>query len=758
MTGSRQPTDSHLGKSSLKPRRAGKPVTVIFQYRLKPDGTSTFPVGLPSIAGFYGLPPDQLAADASAAFASVFNKDRARVKASIDESAANMTVCECEFRIHTPDNGLRWLLARAVPFREDDGSILWHGFFHDVTSQKASAAESRRTDRLFRTYVESAPVAILATDGEGRIQNANPSARRILGYDLRTLRRLTVFDLCRPQDVESARRMFAELPQGEEDPQEFIWQQSNQQEICVQLRVARVNRHFYLGFFLDITERRQAEAELHKARNILESFIEYAPACIALLDRNMRYLRSSLMWRQCTGLTSEPLVGKCHYDLYPDLPEIWLDAYQRGLQGETLKGEDTWNRRNGTKMRCRWEVHPWNQDTEASGIILVLEDVTRVRETEAQFRQAQKLEAIGRLAGGVAHDCNNLLMVMGGAAELLRDTKDPATVEQYLSMIDGAVGRSSALTRQLLTFSRKQSIQPSTLNLNEVVTELLKLTRRLLGEDIQVQFDLAPDMQMIEADRGQIEQIIMNLAVNSRDAMPEGGILTFATQMMEVNAESNHFSHANVSEGRYVLLSVADSGTGMSEDTMAHIFEPFFTTKEPGKGTGLGLATVYGIVQQNKGTIFVSSQLGEGTRFEILFPSVDRSEQPGLLPHDRRSLRGTETVLVVEDDAPLRHLVVAYLETSGYKVLQAADGPGGLAIAEAYPGTIYAVVADLVMPGFGGAQSARTLLTKRPDLRIVLQSGYDRIDSAESIGAVVHRLQKPYELSALGETLQTALK
>ena len=537
MSGPREVTDSYLRKparrATSKPKSADASPTIIFQFRLNPDGTRSFPFGSPSIEGFYGLPPEVLAGDATPALARVVKEDLIRLQGLLVESAAKLTPMEGEFRINTPANGLRWMRARAVPFRQEDGAILWNGSFNDITIQRAEAAKSRRREKQFRTYVEFAPVAIFGIDGEGKVENANPAALRMLGYGLSTFRRLSLFDLYRAGDAASVHEMLAELRAGNEAHRECIWLRADGQQIWVQLRCVRLGRGSFLAFCQEITERKRTEIDLRSTREILESFIEYAPASIALLNRDMRYLCSSLMWRTLTGLTAETVLDRCHYDLFPDLPAIWIDAYQKGLQGETVKGEDTWVRRRGNKMRLRWEVHPWrkNGGRGTEGIILVLEDVTTARETQAQLQQAQKMEALGYLAGGIAHDFNNLLQVIQGNCEILvTELGAECRGNSYLGEIAEATREASGLTSHLLAFSRKQPYSPTVFSPTDVLTVTAKLLQRVLGGNIEFTLRQDRGLWFINADKDEFSQVLMNLAVNARDAMPQGGKLALVVR------------------------------------------------------------------------------------------------------------------------------------------------------------------------------------------------------------------------------------
>jgi len=383
-----------------------------------------------------------------------------------------------------------------------------------------------------------------------------------------------------------------------------------------------------------------------------------------------------------------------------------------------------------------------------------------LRQSADQLRQAQKLEAIARLAAGVAHDFNNILTAISGYSELLLRQLDPGdSRRRNAEQIEKCAYMAAALTRQLLTFSRKQVIEPRVLELNAVVGNIERMLRRLIGEDIEFRAELNPAAGCIKADPGQIEQVIMNLAVNARDAMPNGGKLTISTANVTVDEASRQIV-PGLSPGRHVMLAVADTGRGMSEQVKAHLFEPFFTTKPPGKGTGLGLATCFGIVRQSSGHIDVQTELDKGTIFKIYFPEIQQTVEPGHLPLSARPVTGgTETVLLVEDEAVVRELAVTTLRERGYTVIEAINGEEALRIARQHQGKIDLVLTDVVMPVMGGREMVEVLRRFRPDARILFTSGYseDAIGQHGVLRPGIEFLQKPYLTASLARRVREVL-
>lgn len=378
---------------------------------------------------------------------------------------------------------------------------------------------------------------------------------------------------------------------------------------------------------------------------------------------------------------------------------------------------------------------------------------------EDQLRQAQKVEVIGRLAGGVAHDFNNLLTIISGYTDLtLGQLPEGNPLHENLEEIRNAARRAAELTRQLLAFGRRQILAPKVIDLNAVVADTQKMLRRLIGEDIDLVAVLTPELWRLKADSGQIEQVIMNLAINARDAMPHGGRLTLETQNVELD-DAYARAHVAVQPGPYVMLAVSDTGSGMDRETLGHLFEPFFTTKGPGQGTGLGLATVYGIVKQSGGNIWVYSEVGRGTTCKVYLPRVDEPLESTTPPKPRASLRGTETILLVEDEQAVRLLARRVLEGNGYAVLEAADGLKAIELVRHYEGPIHLLVTDVVMPHMSGRAVADAVTSLRPTMKVLYLSGY-------TANAIVHRgvldpgtpfLEKPFTPGTLASKVREVL-
>lgn len=400
------------------------------------------------------------------------------------------------------------------------------------------------------------------------------------------------------------------------------------------------------------------------------------------------------------------------------------------------------------------------RDAEVIGLSKISHDITKMKLLEAQFRQAQKMEAVGTLAGGVAHDFNNLLTIINGYSEMLMNqlpNDDP--MWELLVEIHKAGERAANLTRQLLAFSRKQMLEPIVLNLNTIVSDTEQMLRRLIGEDIILTVVLDPTLRPVRADPGQIQQVLMNLAVNARDAMPQGGRLTIETRHRVLD-DRYRLMHPQTLPGEYSTVVVTDTGTGMDAATKARIFEPFFTTKGERKGTGLGMAVVHGVVRQSGGEIEVYSELGKGTAFNVYFPVAKEALLPGKPSSGVMKMpTGTETILLVEDEDAVRALSRHILQSCGYTVIEARDGVEAIRVAQGHDGSIHLVVSDVVMPLLGGRQLAEQLEATRPGLKILFLSGYtdDAVIRHGILQAETAFLQKPFSPAALAQKVRSVL-
>jgi PAS domain S-box-containing protein len=492
-------------------------------------------------------------------------------------------------------------------------------------------------------------------------------------------------------------------------------------------------------------------------RSLFENMQEGYAYCRMLMEndvfKDFVYLNVNAAFERLTGLTN--VVGKKVTEVIPGIresnPELF-EVYGRVASTGNPERFETYVDALGIwfslSVYCPSRNH----------FVAVFDNVTDRRKLEEQLRQSQKMEAVGRLAGGIAHDFNNLLLVINGYSEILLDRiGENLALRKEVEAILQAGNRAASLTRQLLAFSRRQVLQPTMLDLNGLVSNMEKMLRRLIGEDVELRAVLGPELGIVKADPGQIEQVILNLVVNARDAMPGGGRLTVETANVFLDGDFSS-KHPYAAIGPHVLLAVSDTGVGMSEDTQARLFEPFFTTKEKGKGTGLGLSTVYGIVHQSQGTIHVDSEVGKGTTVKICLPRVEGAVEtfsPVLL----EAPKGSETVLVVEDESSVRELIVRVLSEKGYRMLSAAEGNEGLRIAGNHREPIDLLLTDMVMPRMGGRELANRLEAARPGLKVLFMSGYteDAVSHRGVLKVGLSYLQKPFTSDALVRKVRETL-
>ena len=514
----------------------------------------------------------------------------------------------------------------------------------------------------------------------------------------------------------------------------------------------------------EIWERQRAEEALRSSEADYRSLVQNAPYGIFRVSAEGNHFSTvnpALLEMLGYGSQAELLAANLAADIYRDPSEAgrWVEQYRNQKRFDGIEVE--WKRKDETPIVVRLGGRPVTDARGApQGFEVIAEDITQRRVLEHQLQQALKMEAIGRLAGGLAHDFNNLVMIIQGYTRLLLNTLGPnAAIGGNLEEIRTAAERAASLTRQLLAFSRKQVLQPQVVDLNALVTEAVMLLSPLLGEHIKIVTRLDRGLGPVKADPGQIVQVTVNLAVNARDAMPHGGELTIETANVQLDeAYAQH--HAALRPGSYVMLTVSDTGSGMDPETLAHIFEPFYTTKERGKGTGLGLATVYGIVGQSGGAIRVDTALGQGTSFKIYLPQVREAVQTIELEKDLAdSLQGSETVLVVEDEESLLKLTREFLKMRGYTVLEARNGAEAIQVAEQHPGSIHVLLTDAVMPGMSGRELAERLAPLRPDMKVMYMSAYteDAIVHLGILDGETAFLEKPFNPDDLARKVREVL-
>jgi two-component system cell cycle sensor histidine kinase/response regulator CckA len=620
--------------------------------------------------------------------------------------------------------------------------------------------------RILATLIEASPLAIVAFDPDGVVTMWNPAAERIFGWsESEALGTRLPFVPAERQEEFLALRRRALLGEVFTEP-ELHRRRADGSPIIVSVSTSPLRRpdgtiYGIMSILMDVTEAKAVE----ESRARLTMAVEQAGESIVVTDTRGAIQYVNPAFERITGYGRKEVIGQNPRILKSGRHDaaFYRNLWETLLRGEIWRGTFIDKRKDGTLFEEDAVISPVRDPSgQVVNYVAVKRDVTDVRRMEEQLRQSQKMEAVGRLAGGVAHDFNNLLTAISGYSDLLlHRLPEYSTLRRDVEEIRKAGDRAAALTHQLLAFSRRQVLQPKVLDLNAVVRSMEPMLRRMVGAEIALTSELSPSLPRVKVDPGQIEQVIVNLASNARDAMPDGGRLTIVTADAELSP-AYAAAHPGVRPGPHVLLSVADTGHGMDDETQSHLFEPFFTMKERGKGTGLDMATVYGIVQQSGGHIRVNSAAGRGSTFLIYLPRVELpdlgpqgTDRP-LLPHPSP---GTETVLLAEDEEMVRRLAREFLSGNGYQVLEAGNGREALLLSEAHRGEIHLLLTDVMMPKMSGRELGERIRRQRPGLRILYMSGYT--DDAILRGGVLEDgipyLQKPFTQEGLARKVREVL-
>ena len=638
----------------------------------------------------------------------------------------------------------------------------------DISEQRA-AEEAIRTERdISDAILSSLPGVYYMYDETGRFLRWNKRFEEVTEYTAEEIRQLHPLDSFEGEDKKRLQERIGNVFVNGRDEIEATFVSKSGRRTPYYFNGVRAEfngKPCLLGMGIDITYRVRAEQELRTKDDRLQQAAKAANVGLWDWDIHTNQVYYSAEWKRQIGYEEHEIgndLNEWQVRVHPDDLEAALQGMRNYIADPTQRYEIEFRlkHRNGSyRLILSQGSLLFDEQQKPIRMLGSHVDVTEKKRLEQKLQQAQKMEAIGLLAGGVAHDFNNLLTVINGCSELLLDQMDEQhPMQQLLLEIYQAGERAAGLTRQLLAFSRKQVLEPKILNLNQVVQETEKLLRRMVGEDIDFSVSLQPNIGLIKVDPGQVEQVLINLVVNARDAMPTFGQLTIETQ--QVSLDSSYCRGlANVPPGDYVLLAVSDTGCGMDAETQAKIFEPFFTTKEIGKGTGLGLATVHGIVKQSQGHIAVYSELGQGTTFKIYFPQVETPANHQASQSSKLMPSGTETVLLVEDEEAVRTLGKLILQKCGYHVLEDPNGKEALQMAAAFTGPIHLLLSDVVMPLLGGRELAQKMIQLLPQIKILFLSGYtdDAIIRHGVLSSEVAFLQKPFTPTALAQKVRHIL-
>jgi PAS domain S-box-containing protein len=713
----------------------------------------------------------------------VFPEIPERWKKVHQRALAGEVVKEEEDYFERFDGTIQWLAWEVCPWYAADGAIGGIVIFtEDVTARKRTEEALRRSEARLRAIIDTEPECVKLLAADGSLLDMNPAGLRMIEADsLQQVENHSVYSLVTEEFRPAFKALTEQVFAGESGELEFQtvgikgaqrWLETH----ASPLRDETGKVIALLSITRDVTERKRAEANLRVSEERLRMALDAAHVGIFDWDLSLNRITWSHWHEELWGYqpgefdgTYEGFSRRIHPDDLPGLNAevarcittraqftreyrvVWPDGSIHWIAG---RGEFEFAS-DGQPLRMRGAVVETTARKQAEALL------TKQLQLEKQLQQAQKMEAIGQLAGGVAHDFNNLLTVISGFSDLLLTSLPPtAPQREALLAIREAGEKAASLTRQLLAFSRQTVLQPRVLDLNEVVRDTEKMLRRLIGEDVLLCVVLQPALHPTKVDPGQIGQVVMNLAVNARDAMPRGGKLTIETHNADLGDDYCAL-HPYAKPGKYVALALSDTGHGMTPEVQAHIFEPFFTTKEMGKGTGLGLATVYGIVKQSGGHIEVYSEVDHGTTFKLYFPAAEEPATAFLKEGTSavQAPSGSETILLVEDEESVRGLAVIVLQSFGYKVLEAKDGSEALRIAAEHPAAIDLLVTDVVMPGMSGRELAEMLSARKPNLKVLFVSGYtdDAVVRHGLLQAEVAFLQKPYTPLSLARKVRNVL-
>lgn len=724
------------------------------------------------LEAIFGLPAGAFAKSLDAYYDRVHPEDRMRVKQvalrAIDERK-DYTV---EFRFFHSDGSLRWMEGRGkAVYDADDNPTKVYGIGVDITERKQAEESLRKSQNHLALAQEIGKIGSFEWDLKAGKFIVSEELNALYGANIGNLegRYDDWLNFVHPEDRKAAEQKLEDVFSSGDLLYEYRIITS-----AGEIRwISAIGKVFYnmegkperlVGVNMDITERKQAELKLLESEKRFRAIFDNAAIGIALVDLEGQVFLSNSVLRQMFGYTEEEILSLSISEL-THREDIEKDL---SLAEELFKGardyyqlDKRYIKKNGDVIWGQLTVSAVNNDKgETLFAIGMIENITERKLLEEQLRQAQKIESVGRLAGGIAHDFNNMLTAINGYSDLTLRKLDPEDpLRGDIEEIKKAGERSAALTHQLLAFSRQQILQPKLLDLNETIQDTSKMLQRLIGEDIELKLILNPKIRQINVDPGQITQVIMNLIVNARDAIPGGGKVSVQTDDIYLDEEFVK-DHYPIKTGNYIMFSVSDNGTGMDEETRSKIFEPFFTTKAPGVGTGLGLATVYGIVKQSGGYIWAESEIGQGTTFCIYFPPVVEETKPEeTMGIDYTFQSGTETILVVEDEPLVRTLTGQILEECGYRVIKAGSGQEAIEICEQSDCKIDLLMTDVVMPGMSGRELAEKLTILLPGLKILFNSGYtnDAVIKHGITESGQNFIQKPFTFENLSKKVRDVI-
>jgi len=741
-------------------------------YRCRNDRDWTMEFVSEGAFALTGYHAEDLINNRTIAYATLIHADdQAPLWDAVQAALANRQLFQLTYRIRGAGGEERWVWEQGRGIWAESGALqALEGFIIDVTERRLAEEALRRAEAKYRSIFENALEGIYQTTPAGRFVTVNPALARILGFGsahelLTSIDQKPRYFYANPDRRVEFVRAMEQHDAVTEFESEIVRQDGSRAWISESARTVRDATGQIIGYegtLVDVTERRLAEEALRRERSLLRSLIDAIPDLLFYKDKEGAYLGCNAAFEKYAGLTEKDLVGRTDRDLLQrELADFYRAKDQQILtDGQPRRDEEWIGYPDGTQALVETVQTPFRDpDGRLWGLIGMCRDITERKRLEEQLRQAQKMEAIGQLAGGVAHDFNNLLTAILGNVSLLLGAKADADPDhELLAATEQAAQRATDLTRQLLGFSRQTMLRLERANLSACAQEVVSILRRTIDPRIALEVVGAVDLWAVQADLGQVNQVLMNLCLNARDAMPRGGKLALETANVVID-ETRVRAHLEARPGEYVRLRVRDTGEGIPDDVRPRIFEPFFTTKGPGKGTGLGLAMVYGIVRQHQGWIECHSTVGQGTHFDIYLPRHRAAEvKAGPQPAAPSARRGHETILLVDDEAVIRNVGRAILQRQGYQVVLAEDGQEAVDIYQREHSRINLVVLDLTMPRLSGRDTLRQLRHINPDVLVLLSSGYsaDHLPEAGRDG-VVGFVNKPYRPQDLTAAVRAAL-
>ncbi len=699
--------------------------------------------------------------------AFILSEDRNMVMENTIKMLKGKLLFPFEFRVINKSGEIRWI-EQTITSIQYNGRPSVLGYYVDITERKKSEEALRESEAKYSALVEKSKDGIIIIS-EGVLKYINKASTDLVGYSPKEMIGINFLNFAAPDYREIVLNRYTDRMGGKDVPSiyEIELLRKDGKTIPVELNAIRIDfegKPADLAIIRDITERKRVEETLHREKEKFRVLVEESPLGVSLIEKDGRYKYINPKFVEMFGYTLEdiPTGRKWFKKAYPDkeyrdqVISTWITDLKKFKHGESRPRPFTVTCKDGSKKVINFR--PVTMETGEQFIIC--EDITERKQLEAQLQQAQKMEAIGTLAGGIAHDFNNILQAIFGYTQILLMGKEPSNPDyEKLEAIEKSAQRASDLTKRLLIFSRKVESKLRPMDLNNEIEQVSKMLERTIPKMINIELHLSVDIKIINADPAQIEQIMMNLGVNARDAMPDGGRLIFETENVILD-EQYCKTHLGARPGQYVKLSISDTGHGMDKEILRHIFDPFYTTKETGKGTGLGLAMVYGIVKSHSGYIMCYSEPDEGTIFKIYFPIIEKEAERVESKKEKVPIEGgNETILLVDDEEAIRELAEDILTRFGYKVLMASDGETALEIYREKKEEINLVILDIIMPGIGGRKCLEELLKMNPKSRIIIASGYSINGPAKEVlkAGAKGFISKPYDMRGMLQTVRKIL-